>query len=44
MIMNIRNTLNEASKKLKKNNIKTFKIDSEILLANTINKDREYLI
>ena len=44
MIMNIRNTLNEASKKLKKNNIKTFKIDSEILLANTINKDRKYII
>ena len=42
--MNIRNTLNEASKKLKKNNIKTFKIDSEILLANTINKDRKYII
>ena len=44
MIMNIRNTLNEASKKLKKNNIKTFKIDSEILLANTINKDRKHII
>ena len=44
MIMNIRNTLNKASKKLKKNNIKTFQIDSEILLANTINKDRKYII
>ena len=44
MIMNIRNALNKASKKLKKNNIKTFQIDSEILLANTINKDRKYII
>ena len=44
MIMNIKNTLNKASKKLKKNNIKTFQIDSEILLANTINKDRKYII
>ena len=44
MIMNIRTILNKASKKLKKNNIKTFQIDSEILLANTINKDRKYII
>ena len=42
--MNLRTILNKASKKLKKNNIKTFKIDSEILLANTINKDRKYII
>jgi len=42
--MNLRTILNKASKKLKKNNIKTFQIDSEILLANTINKDRKYII
>tara|TARA_B100000700_G_scaffold221988_1_gene244497 strand:+ start:3401 stop:4243 length:843 start_codon:yes stop_codon:yes gene_type:complete len=42
--MNLRTTLYKASKKLKKNNIKTFQIDSEILLANTINKDRKYII
>jgi len=42
--MNLRTILNKASKKLKKNNIKTFQIDSEILLANTINKDRKHII
>jgi len=44
MIMNIKTTLNRASKKLKKFNIKTSQIDSEILLANTIKKDRKYII
>ena len=42
--MNIETTLDIASKKLKKFNIKTSQIDSEILLADTIKKDRKYII
>ena len=42
--MNIENILGKASKQLNSLNIKNANLDCEVLLANTINKDREYLI
>ena len=42
--MNIENAINEASLILKKNKIKSPKLDSEILLSETIKKDRRYII
>ena len=42
--MIIENILNQASKKLSNVNIKNASLDCEVLLSNTINKDREYLI
>ncbi len=42
--MDIENILNKAKKKLKNFDIVSSQIDSEILLADTINKDRKYLI
>ena len=42
--MNIENTLNNAEKALHRSNIKTSILDSEILLAKAINKDRKYII
>ncbi len=42
--MNIENAINEASKLLKKNNIKSPKLDSEILMSKVIQKDRLFTI
>ena len=42
--MNIENILDKASKQLNSLNIKNANLDCEVLLSNTINKDREYLI
>ena len=42
--MNIQNILYDASKILRKSNIKNPNLDSEILLSKTINKTREYII
>ena len=42
--MNILTAINEASEILKKNDIKSAKLDSEILLSEVIKKDRKYLI
>lgn len=42
--MNIENAINEASFILKKNKIKSPKLDSEILLSKVIKKDRKFII
>ena len=42
--MNIENTLSYGVKILTKFNIKTPKLDSEILLSKVISKDRKYII
>jgi release factor glutamine methyltransferase len=42
--MNIQSTLKNASKILNSFNIKTPLLDSEVLLARAINKDRQYII
>ena len=42
--MNIENILGKAFKQLNGSNIKNANLDCEILLSNTINKDREYII
>ena len=42
--MNILEALNTGSSKLKRNNIISFQLDSEILLSETIQKDRKFLI
>jgi len=42
--MNIDNAINEAVKVLKKNNIISAKLDSEILMSMTLKKNREYVI
>ena len=42
--MNILTAINVASEQLKKNHIKSAKLDSEILLSNVIKKDRKYII
>ena len=42
--MNIRAVLNNANKYLKKSNIRTYKLDSEVLMCKVIRKDRSYLI
>ena len=42
--MNIQSTLKNASKILNSFNIKTSLLDSEVLLARAINKDRQYII
>ena len=42
--MNIENILGKASKQLNNLNIKNANLDCEVLLLNTINKNREYLI
>ena len=42
--MNIENILDKASKQLNSSNIKNVNLDCEVLLSNTISKDREYLI
>ena len=42
--MNIESAIKQASKFLKKNNICSFNLDSEILMSSVIKKDRKYLI
>ena len=42
--MNILTAINEASEVLRKNRIKSAKLDSEILLSKIIKKDRKYMI
>ena len=42
--MNILEALNKGGAKLKKNNINSFQLDSEILLSEIIQKDRKFLI
>ena len=42
--MNILEALNKGSAKLKRNNINSFQLDSEILLSEIIHKDRKFLI
>ena len=42
--MNILTAINEASEVLKKNHVKSAKLDSEILLSKIIRKDRKYII
>ncbi len=42
--MNIRVALNNANEILKKNNIRTHKLDSEVLMCKAVRKDRSYLI
>ena len=41
--MNIENAINLATQILKKNNIKTAKLDSEILISKAIKKDRKFV-
>ena len=42
--MNIYSALKKADKYLKINNIKSSRLDSEILLSKAINRDRKYII
>ena len=42
--MNILEALNKGSTKLKRSNINSFQLDSEILLSEIIKKDRKFLI
>ena len=42
--MNFETAINKASIELKKNNIKSYLLDSEILMSKAINKDREFVI
>ena len=42
--MNINSAINYGSKILKNKSIPSSQLDSEILMAKTINKDREYML
>ena len=42
--MNIQETINKGTKVLKKSNIKTAHLDSEVLLSKVLQKDREYVL
>ena len=42
--MNLENTIKEASKKLKYNNISSYSLDAEVILANILGVKRESLI
>ena len=42
--MNLQQILNKASSKLKLKNIKSYKLDSELLLAKTLNVSREEVL
>ncbi len=42
--MNLKDTINHGQKVLKNNNIRSSKLDSEILLSEVIKKDRKYII
>ena len=43
-MMNIQSALLEANKILAENNIKSSKLDSEILLSKVLEKDRKFII
>ena len=42
--MNIENAIKNACKELKKNNISSALLDSELLLSKVINKDRRFIL
>ncbi len=42
--MNIQTALNQANQKLKRNNIFSHKLDSEILMSNLLKEERKYVI
>ena len=42
--MNIQTALNQANQKIKKNNIFSYKLDSEILMSKVIKEERDYVI
>ena len=42
--MNIQSAIKKASEVLKINNIKTYQLDSEILMSKTIQKEKDYII
>ena len=42
--MIIREAINKASKELKKNNINSSLLDSEILMSKVLSKNRDYVI
>tara|TARA_A100001011_G_scaffold351397_1_gene391464 strand:+ start:554 stop:1396 length:843 start_codon:yes stop_codon:yes gene_type:complete len=42
--MNIETALNQANQELKKNNIFSYKLDSEILMTNVVKKERYFVI
>ena len=42
--MKLEIAINKASKELKKNNIKTALLDSELLMSKALNKTREFII
>ena len=42
--MRLESAINEACKKLKKNNIKSPLLDSELLMSKAVNKNREFII
>ena len=44
MIINIKKAIKEASTILKINNIKSYLLDSEILMSKAIKKDRKFII
>ena len=41
--MNIDNAINQAKKLLRNKNIKSFNLDSEILMCEVIKRDRKYI-
>ena len=42
--MNIQTALNQANQKLKRNNIFSYKLDSEILMSKVVKEERDYVI
>ena len=42
--MNIKSALNQANQELKRNNIFSYKLDSEILMSNVVKEERDYVI
>ena len=42
--MNLENAINKGTEILKKNYIRSAKLDSEILMSKVLNKEREFLI
>ena len=42
--MDIKSALNQANQELKKNNIFSYKLDSEILMSNVVKEERDYVI
>ena len=42
--MNVQTAIQEANKRLKENNIKSFQLDSEILMSKILKKDRKFIL